>query len=174
MNDRAVELLEQYEIEVLRTRKGRGAILCETNRGCLILKEYAGSQERIALQDRLLKQVVEAGRVQAEEIVPDREGALFVRDNDGVRYVLKTWQEGRECSVHDRGECVEAVRLLARLHGSMELPGDTPNLPVAFSPEKEYDKHNKELKRVRKYLQQKGQKGRRRRAGSPLRSKGSM
>ena len=57
MNDRAVELLEQYEIEVLRTRKGRGAILCETNRGCLILKEYAGSQERIALQDRLLKQV---------------------------------------------------------------------------------------------------------------------
>ena len=30
MNDRAVALLEQYEIEVLRTRKGRGAILCDT------------------------------------------------------------------------------------------------------------------------------------------------
>lgn len=38
MNDRAVELLEQYEIEVLRTRKGRGAILCDTNLGILILK----------------------------------------------------------------------------------------------------------------------------------------
>ncbi len=158
MNDRAVELLEQYEIEVLRTRKGRGAILCETNRGCLILKEYAGSQERIALQDRLLKQVVEAGRVQAEEIVPDREGALFVRDNDGVRYVLKTWREGRECSTHDRGECVEAVRLLARLHRNMTLPSDTPGLPAAFSAEKDYDKRNRELKRVRNYLQQKKQK----------------
>ena len=31
MNDRAAELLEQYEIEVLRTRKGRGAILCDTS-----------------------------------------------------------------------------------------------------------------------------------------------
>ena len=40
MNDRAVELLEQYEIEVLRTRKGRGAIVCDTNQGCLIFKEY--------------------------------------------------------------------------------------------------------------------------------------
>ncbi|MDE7067849.1 MAG: CotS family spore coat protein, partial [Schaedlerella arabinosiphila] len=107
MNDRAVELLEQYEIEVLRTRKGRGAILCETSQGSQILKEYAGSQERIELQDRLLKQVAQAGLVQVEQIVPDREGALFVKDNDGVKYVLKTWQDGRECSIHDKGECVE-------------------------------------------------------------------
>ena len=42
MNDRAVALLEQYEIEVLRTRKGRGAILCDTQQGCLIFKEYTG------------------------------------------------------------------------------------------------------------------------------------
>ncbi len=158
MNDRAAELLEQYEIEVLRTRKGRGAILCDTDRGCLIFREYSGSLDRIRLQDRLLRQIEDAGLVRVESIIPDREGSLLVKDADGTGYVLKTWQEGRECSVHDRGECVEAVRLLARLHGSMELPGDTPNLPVAFSPEKEYDKHNKELKRVRKYLQQKGQK----------------
>lgn len=158
MNDRAVELLEQYEIEVLRTRKGRGAILCETSQGCLILKEYAGSQERIALQDRLLKQVAEAGLVQVEMIVPDREGALFVKDSDGIKYVLKTWQDGRECSIHDRGECVEAVRLLARLHENMTVPSDTAGLPQAFSVEKEYEKRNRELKRVRNYLQQKKQK----------------
>ncbi|HBA47769.1 MAG TPA: hypothetical protein DCZ91_08205, partial [Lachnospiraceae bacterium] len=158
MNDRAVELLEQYEIEVLRTRKGRGAILCETSQGSLILKEYAGSQERIALQDRLLKQAAQAGLVQVETIVPDREGALFVKDNDGIKYVLKTWQDGRECNIHDRGECVEAVRILAKLHENMTLPSDMPGLPSAFSVEKEYDKRNRELKRVRNYLQQKKQK----------------
>lgn len=158
MNDKAIELLEQYEIEVLRTRKGRGAIVCDTDKGCLIFREYSGSQDRIGIQDRLLKQIADAGQVCVEAIIPNREGSLLVRDTDGTGYVLKTWQEGRECSVHDRHECVEAVRLLARLHKNMELPGDMPNLPVAFSPEKEYDKHNKELKRVRKYLQQKGQK----------------
>lgn len=158
MNDRAVELLGQYEIEVLHTRKGRGAIVCDTNQGCLIFKEYSGSQDRIELQDRLLRQIAAAGRVRVEAIIPDREGSLLVKDTDGTAYVLKTWQEGRECGIHDREECLEAVRLLARLHGSMELPADTPDIPVAFSPEKEYDKHNKELKRVRKYLRQKGQK----------------
>ena len=40
MNDRCVSLLDNYDVEVLRTTKGRGAILCETNQGMLIFKEY--------------------------------------------------------------------------------------------------------------------------------------
>ena len=55
MNDRAVALLEQYEIEVLRTRKGRGAILCDTQQGCLIFKEYTGREEQLRLQEQVLK-----------------------------------------------------------------------------------------------------------------------
>lgn len=158
MNDRAVELLEQYEIEVLRTRKGRGAIICDTDQGSLIFKEYTGTAEKIALQDRLLKQIAEVGRIRAERILPDREENLFVTDADGVKYILKTWVDGRECSIYDREECLEAVRLLARLHGSMELPAaECPGI-VPASQQKEYEKHNRELKRVRRYLQQKGQK----------------
>ncbi|MCM1303128.1 MAG: phosphotransferase [Lachnospiraceae bacterium] len=158
MNDRALGLLEQYGIEVRGTRKGRGAILCDTDQGCLIFKEYAGSCERIGLQDRVLKAVESGGRVAVEQIMPTTEGALFVQDNDGIRYILKTWKDGRECSIYDKGECMEIARLLARLHKSMTLPADTPGLPPLFSPEKEYDKHNKELKKVKKYLQQRSQK----------------
>lgn len=158
MNEKAVELLGQYEIEVRHTKKGRGAILCDTDQGCMIFKEYSGSQERIQLQDRLLDRIAKDGLVNAERIVPARENKLLVKDADGASYVLKTWREGRECSIHDREECREAVRLLARLHKSMRLDAGTPNLPEALSPEGEYDKHNRELKRVRKYLQQKGQK----------------
>ena len=158
MNDRAVELLEQYDVEVIRTRKGRGAIVCDTGQGCLILKEYAGNSDRIELQDRLLKMIAEEGQIHAERIIPTRDGALFVRDADGVTYVLKTWLESRECNIYDRSECSSAVRLLARLHQCMQLPCGTPGLPDRFSPGKEYEKHNKELRRVKKYLKQKGQK----------------
>ncbi len=158
MNDRAVELLEQYDIEVQRTRKGRGAIICDTNQGCMILKEYSGNQDRIELQDRLLKQIAQAGLVQAESIIPTRDGELSVKGADGMNYILKTWQDGRECSIYEKSECVEAVKLLAKLHGSMKLPSDTQGIPMAFSPSKEYEKHNKELKKVHKYLKQKGQK----------------
>ena len=40
MNDRSVSLLDNYDIEVLRTWKGRGAILCETSQGILIPVSY--------------------------------------------------------------------------------------------------------------------------------------
>lgn len=158
MNDRAVELLEQYDIEVLRTRKGRSAIVCDTGTGCFILKEYTGNAERAELQNRLLQTIAAAGAVQTESILPTREGELLVKDGDGTAYVLKTWQDGRECNISDRGECVQAVGLLAKLHECMELPADAPGLPAPFSPEKEYEKHNRELRRVWKFLKQKGQK----------------
>lgn len=158
MNDRAVVLLEQYGIEVYGIRKGRGAILCETDRGCLIFKEYTGNSEKIEIQDRVLKAIESRGNVAVEQIVPTAEGTLFVQDSDGIKYILKTWKDGRECSIYDKGECMDIVRLLARLHKSMTLPADTPGLPPLFSPEKEYDKHNKELRKVKKYLQQRGQK----------------
>jgi len=158
VNDRTIGLLEQYEIGVLRTRKGRGAILCDTEQGCLIFKEYTGSKEKIELQDRLLKNINEKGILEVEQIVPTRDGNLFVQDGDGTKYILKTWQEGRECSIYDKTECLEAVRLLARLHGCMQLKADTPGLPAPYSPEAEYEKRNRELKKVRKYLRQKSQK----------------
>ena len=42
MNDRAVSVLSEYDFEVIRTWKGRGAILFETPEGIRILKEYGG------------------------------------------------------------------------------------------------------------------------------------
>lgn len=108
MNDRAVALLEQYEIEVLRTRKGRGAILCDTQQGCLIFKEYTGREEQLRLQEQVLKHLEACGNISAERLLATREGALSVTDRDGVRYILKTWWEGRECNIRDREECMEA------------------------------------------------------------------
>ncbi len=158
MNDRAVGLLEQYDIEVLRTRKGRGAILCDTPSGSLIFREYTGNEERLEIQNQLLQHIRQVGLVEVETLVPTREGALFVKDGDGVSYILKTYFESRECNIYDKGECLEAVRLLARLHRSMEFEEDIEWVQPQVSVDREYEKRNRELKRVRKYLQQKGQR----------------
>ena len=156
MNDRAVALLEQYEIEVLHTRKGRGAILCDTGQGCLIFKEYTGKEEQLRLQERVLSHLEEQGNVFAERLLATKEGELSVTDRDGVRYILKTWWEGRECNIRDREECLEAMRLLARLHNDLEF---TPEVSIPrFLPSREYEKHNRELKRVRRFLKQRSQK----------------
>lgn len=158
MNDRAVELLGQYDIEVLRTRKGRSAIVCDTDKGSLIFKEYVGNEEKVRLQNSLLETIAANGRIQTEHILPTKEGELFVKDTDQTTYILKTWQDGRECNISDRGECIQAVRLLAELHKCMELPAELLGSFSVFRPEKEYEKHNREIRKVRKYLRQKGQK----------------
>ena len=54
MNDRALSLLEQYDIEVLRTRKGRGTFICETKQGSLTFQEYSGNPEKLKLQQMIL------------------------------------------------------------------------------------------------------------------------
>lgn len=159
MNDRTVTLLEQYDIEVIRTKKGRGALLCETKEGTLVFKEYIGNPEKIKIQDKLLANLSGAGLL-VEKIYPSKEENLFVEDTEGRKYILKSYFENRECNVQDLEECKEAARVLARLHKHMRLaPEEVEMFGISpFSVEKEYEKHNKELRKVWRYLRKKSQK----------------
>ena len=159
LNDRTIGLLSHYEMEVLRTRKGRGSILCETKTGLYTFREYGGPIEKIDLQNRLLTHLKEQEFEQTEQIVATKEGELFVKDTDGTCYVLKSFFEGRECTVTDTEDCIGGVRFLAKLHSHMCIPDfeGLAEMPI-ISLQKEYDKHNRELRRVRKYLREKSQK----------------
>ena len=92
MNDKTLAVLEKYDIEVLRSWKGRSAILCETKTGVKILKEYKGSQVRLQVQQKLLDIMEENGVVNKEKILFTREGEILVKDEDMVSYCLKDYQ----------------------------------------------------------------------------------
>lgn len=157
MNDRVTGLLELYDIEAVRVRKGRGALLCDTDNGCFIFKEYNGSEQKADLQARVLKKLADEG-VSCERIFPTKEGALFCQDTDGRKYMLKSYFDNRECNIRDSQECREAASMLSRLHRLMVLPpGEAGDLSV-YSLTREYEKHNRELKKVWQYLCKKGQK----------------
>lgn len=157
MNDRATALLEQYDIEVLRTRKGRGAILCETPQGTLIFKEYTGNEARLIMENKVLKQIAEQGIVKADALIPTKEGTYFVKDRDGISYILKTFFEGRECNIYERSECLSAMQVLAKLHQSIRLEEPTQEI-LLRTPLQEYEKRNRELAHIRSYLRKRGQK----------------
>ena len=53
MKDYSLNVLEQYEIEVSGTRKVRGAILCDTNAGVLLLREAAVSDKKVPVLEAL-------------------------------------------------------------------------------------------------------------------------
>ena len=158
MNDRHVGLMENYDLEVFSTKKGRGAFLFETNIGTVILKEYTGYKEKSCFQEAILSMIQDNGFKRVERIIKNKEGELLTMDGEGTGYVLKTYKEGRECNIHDEQECILAMETLAELHKASvvreeRLPGFQP-FPVC----REFEKHNKELRRVRKFLKEKGQK----------------
>jgi len=157
VNDRAVSVLSEYEFDVIRTWKGRGAILFETPEGIRILKEYTGFTEKLNVQNALLARIRERSDVTVEEILPNKEGMLWTQDQNQNTYIVKSYFEGRECMIRDDGECRQAAGVLARLHKVMRLPPQDGQEP-ANRLEREYEKHNRELKKIRKFLRGKGQK----------------
>ena len=87
MNEKYVEALEQYELEIFSVRKGRGSWICETEDGCKLLKEYRGTVKRLEFEDQVLDQL-------------DTGGALLCP------------QPGGQPSVHRRGRdalCVKGL-----------------------------------------------------------------
>lgn len=158
MNDRAVSVLEQYDLTVERTWKGRGSILFETKDGIYILKEYKGAPERLLRIGPVLKRIRENGYTDIEEILSNKEGEYFCVDYDRTTYIVKRYFQAKECNIKEKTEYLSAIRALAKLHKAMDGVGEgiieTEKLPIEW----EFEKHNLELRRVRKYLREKRQK----------------
>ena len=159
VNDRALAVLEKYDIEVLRSWKGRSAILCETKTGIKILKEYKGGKERLQNQQKLLEKIKENGFSNVEEIIPTKEGELVVQDEDTCTYYLKEYSGGKECNIRDTQDICRVTEQMAKLHKAMELPELVAEKRLEpFSLPKEVAKHNRELRKVKKFLKAKRQK----------------
>ena len=47
MNETALEVLEQYDLQVHRTWKGRGVYFADTSEGVYMLKEHRSSEEKM-------------------------------------------------------------------------------------------------------------------------------
>ena len=90
--ERAV--LEKYDIDVIGTRKTRGAILCETNLGLLLLKEVKGSEKRIPVLCGVYDFLQRQGYEKVDYILKTKEGECAARMEDGGVYVLKRWVPG--------------------------------------------------------------------------------
>ena len=111
MGDYDLEILEQYPIQVDNVRKVRGAFLCETDRGLMLLKQAALSKPRMLVMNEIHKAMKKQEHLRCDELIPNREGEFLTATEDGTTYYLKAWYPGRECDVRKHGEILEAARL---------------------------------------------------------------
>ncbi|RGC74822.1 CotS family spore coat protein [Coprococcus sp. AM25-15LB] len=161
MKDFETDVLEQYHIEVKGTRKTRGAILCDTDRGMLLLKELTFSEKRVPLLYKLCHQLEEKGYGLVDTIVPNKEGEYVTSAPDQTKYILKRWYGGRECDVRNEEELCSATANLAYLHNLMAGADVLEEGTVVREHDlkEEYQRHNRELRKVRTFIRNKVGKG---------------
>lgn len=158
MKDYGISVLEQYQMEVYSTRRIRGAVLCDTDKGLFLLKEAGATRARFPVLVGLYKQLNDGGFMMVDTPVANREEEYISQAEDGTEYMLKRWFAGKECDVRKESELLEAARHLARLHRVMSVPeelefGGRENL------REEYKRHNRELRKVRSFVRKRSVKG---------------
>ena len=118
MSEKLAEVFEQYDMEVISTRKGRGSTIIELNDGLRILEPFRGSMARLE-QEYVLKQLfLEKGISNMDHIIPNRDGQLFTCDKYRQPYVMKKHFDGRECDLHEKDDLLNVVNVMADFHKS--------------------------------------------------------
>ena len=116
MSEKLAEVYEQYDMEIMSTRKGRGATILTTTDGLRILEPFRGSVTRLE-QEYVLKQLfLEEGYTNLDMIIPNREGQLLACDKYRQPFVLKCHFEGNECDMRNLEDVLCAVDVLADFH----------------------------------------------------------
>lgn len=160
MYNRPEQVLENYELEIKSVARGRGVYLCETNAGPKMLKEYRGSDEKAEFLADMLDFLKQNG-LETQRIMRTKEGKIAAVDAEEKRYLLLDAFQGAECDPRNRDDIMRGAAALASLHNiSKRYPGNIPEFVRAEKDSllKLYEKHNRELNKVKNYVKTKKKK----------------
>lgn len=158
MRDYGISVLEQYDMHVNSTRRIRGAVLCDTDQGLFLLKESSRQAARINALAEIYTMLQEQGFEMTDHPVRNKEGEYVTTAEDGTTYLLKKWYAGRECDIRKESEMKEAAKILAKIH--LILRGKEGVIRWECEGlEKEYERHNRELRKVRAFVRGRSVKG---------------
>lgn len=159
MNEKGLKILEQYDLTVYNSRRGRNSWICETDQGLKIVTEFSGTSPKLEFQNQILRHLKEEGYPFVDLVMKNKEGALFTQDREETRYVVKDWFEGKECDTKNEEDILRAVQNLAKLHKILCYIPDEDSLRYAQDPlEEEMKKHNQQLKKVYGFVRKRRKK----------------
>ena len=153
MYDYGLSVLEQYGLTASFSVRVRGALLCRTEKGPVILREFHGSEKKLSMQQQLLEKMKEQNCL-VDAYLRNREGVLVSRDKDSVPYTAQVWFEGRECDTRSENDILKSIRTLAQIHKIMQLPVEMDY--AGRNLQEEYVRHNQEMKKIRCFIRKKG------------------
>ena len=152
-------VLEKYGLTAAGSCRGRGALICQTDQGLKVIREYRGSLEKLKVQREIQQQAEEDGTLKTDLPLLNLEGEAATLHTDGLLYTVRNWYDARECDIRSREEICRGAAALAHLHTVIRLPegeGYAGYRKEALPDE--CGRHNREMRRVQHFLQKKQKK----------------
>ncbi|MCC8081319.1 MAG: hypothetical protein LIO80_04855 [Lachnospiraceae bacterium] len=143
------QVLEKQRPKTEKFYKGRGILICETEEGLFALKEFQGQEQKAESQFRLGEFLTEH-RIACDYMVKNSEDVLITEGVDGTKYTFHRWVRGKECDARNRMDLVMTISFLAGFHAACE--GVRIGSEKTETIYREYLRHDRELRRIRKYI----------------------
>lgn len=155
MNDIKTDIFLKYGLEVKKMSKGRMALIAETDKGLKRLIQYNKTTKRLRYIESLLTYLKERGFKGVDLICRNLEDELYTVWDD-EKYILTDWFYGKECDVMSKNDIMKSSMALAVMHKiaeNMNIEEDGENIvPTGMDLVTEYEKHNREIRKVKKYI----------------------
>ncbi len=158
MKDRETDVLQQYDLGVVRTGRARGGILLFTDDERYLLKECNKSEVRLNFESQIHEALKEDGIILSDSIIKNNEGEFISKDTMLNSYIVKKWYEAEECIPTDQLGVCNAAKILGMFHKTMSGRIDREGIVPENNLIEDYKRYNIELKRARNYIRGKRHK----------------
>ena len=91
MDEKIREVMDQYSLEVYNSWRGRGAVICDTDQGLKLVREYFLSPGRLSFESMVKYEIRDRGYMYVDQIVPNRQGELFTKNKYDRVFVVRDW-----------------------------------------------------------------------------------
>ena len=160
MNEKALTVLSQYDLDIKGTYRSKGNYGCITDNEKYILQEYNYSNKKMDTLSTFYD-FLEKGGFVIDGVVKNIEGNCVSISEDGYTYILKKWFDAEECCNNNETQLIMAVKNLAEFH---KLTENTTNLNIEESIHsgKNYNKifrrHTCEILNIKNYIKKRKNK----------------
>lgn len=116
VNEKSEKVLEQYDIGIRRTMRGRGGIVVMTDHGCKLFIQCEKADKYYERENRITELLSKTGYTCIDTYMRNKNGLLISEDEDGRKYIMKNWFDAKESNVRDENDMCMAVSAMAYMH----------------------------------------------------------
>lgn len=163
MNEKSLQILEQYDLTLKNSYGGRGSIILETEQGIKTLKEFVGSRTRIPYEQEILQCLEEHRICYTDRVVLNKEEEPISLDEYQTPYYIQNWYPFKECDTRTENDLIKSMKVLGQIHRTLredfKFSEEGSQIFRGIPRVKEFEKRTKELKRVQNFMRAKQRKG---------------